>query len=138
MSTNKTKQPIEKPSTTILQSNNFYNQLQELPSIPFKTKVLRGSMSLEQTKRNKIRRELLHGLGNFLNQHLYKVAGIYEVEEGIAIEVAHPDAEKCGVGEGYITFIVGLSVQSLEYSAFENSELFREETNTPDLEVPKQ
>ena len=134
-----TKKPTttETKSTTILQSNNFYNQLQELPSIPFKTKVLRGSMSLEQTKRNKVRRELLHGLGNFLNQHLYKVAGVYEVEEGIAIEVAHPDAEKCGVGEGYITFIVGLSVQSLEYSAFENSELFREETNTPDLEVPK-
>ena len=134
-----TKKPTtnSNPSTTILTSNNFYNQLQELPTVPFKTKVLRGSMSLEQTKRNKVRRELLHGLGNFLNQYLYKVAGVYEVEEGIAIEVAHPDAEKCGVGEGYITFIVGLSVQSLEYSAFENSELFREETNTPDLEIPK-
>lgn len=134
-----TKKPTTNQTnqTTILTSNNFYHQLQELPSIPFKTKVLRGSMSLEQTKRNKVRRELLHGLGNFLNQHLYKVAGVYEVEEGIAIEVAHPDAEKCGVGEGYITFIVGLSVQSLEYSAFENSELFREETGTADLEVPK-
>ena len=136
MNTKKPTATTNQP-TTILASNNFYDQLQELPTVPFKTKVLRGSMSLEQTKRNKVRRELLHGLGNFLNQYLYKVAGVYEVEEGIAIEVAHPDAEKCGVGEGYITFIVGLSVQSLEYSAFENSELFREETGTPDLEVPQ-
>ena len=44
---------------SILNSTNFEAQLEELKTVPFECKVLRGSMSLEQTKRNLVRRELV-------------------------------------------------------------------------------
>lgn len=115
-------------SQKIFSSNHFLDQLEELPNIKFTTKMLRGSMCLEQTKRNKMRRELMRGLGKFFEETFEgSRINTYEVEEGIAIEVEHPDALKCGVGEGFITFILSLSVQSLEYKAFDNAELYREE-----------
>lgn len=37
----------------VLQSENFEQQLEELKTLPFEIKTLRGFPSLEQTKRNK-------------------------------------------------------------------------------------
>ena len=111
----------------ILESTNFCSQLEELKNVPFECKVLRGSMSLEQTKRNLVRRDLIEGLGKWLNEQLGNVVNIYEVKEGIAIEVENESALNSGAGNGFITLLLDLSIQSLEYDAYENSEMWAED-----------
>ena len=113
-----------------LKSKDFVEQVEELHKVPFETKILRGAMSLEQTKRNEVRRELLEGLGNFFEKIFSKSesnVGVYETKEGIAIEIEHPDAIDSGAGDGFITLLLDLSIQSLEYSAMEASELWEED-----------
>ena len=113
-----------------LKNENFIEQLEELQSVPFETKILRGSMSLEQTKRNEVRRELIEGLGKFFEKIFEEretSIGVYETKEGIALEIEHPDAIKSGAGDGFITLLLDISVQSLEYSAMEASELWEED-----------
>lgn len=112
------------------ESKDFVSQLEELPKISFATKILRGSMSLEQTKRNEVRRELLEGLKNFFEKifdEKYIPVGVYETKEGVAIEIEHPDAINSGAGEGFITLLLDLSIQSLEYNAMEANELWEED-----------
>ena len=111
----------------ILENKNFDKQLEELKTVPFECKVLRGSMSLEQTKRNLVRRELVEGLGKWLEERLGSIVNIYEVKEGIAIEVENESALNSGAGDGFITLLLDLSIQSLEYSAYEQSEMWAED-----------
>jgi hypothetical protein len=111
----------------ILESKSFDTQLEELKNVPFECKVLRGSMSLEQTKRNLVRRELVEGLGKWLEEHLGSIVNIYEVKEGIAIEVENQSALNSGAGDGFITLLLDLSIQSLEYSAYEQAEMWIED-----------
>lgn len=111
----------------VLQSENFATQLEELKNIPFECKVLRGSMSLEQTKRNLVRRDLVEGLGKWLTEKLGETVNVYEVKEGIAIEVENESALNSGTGNGFITLLLDLSIQSLEYDAYEQHELWNED-----------
>ena len=112
---------------SILNSTNFEAQLEELKTVPFECKVLRGSMSLEQTKRNLVRRELVEGLGKWLEEKLGESVNVYEVKEGIAIEVENASALNSGAGDGFITLLLDLSIQSLEYSAYEQAEMWIED-----------
>jgi hypothetical protein len=112
---------------SILNSTNFETQLEELKNVPFECKVLRGSMSLEQTKRNLVRRELVEGLGKWLEEKLGESVNVYEVKEGIAIEVENQSALNSGAGDGFITLLLDLSIQSLEYSAYEQAEMWIED-----------
>lgn len=111
----------------VLQSENFASQLEELKTVPFECKVLRGSMSLEQTKRNLVRRDLVEGLGKWLEEKLGENVNVYEVKEGIAIEVENQSALSSGAGNGFITLLLDLSIQSLEYDAYEQNELWNED-----------
>lgn len=111
----------------VLQSENFASQLEELKTVPFECKVLRGSMSLEQTKRNLVRRDLVEGLGKWLEKKLGENVNVYEVKEGIAIEVENQSALNSGAGNGFITLLLDLSIQSLEYDAYEQNELWNED-----------
>ena len=111
----------------VLQSENFASQLEELKTVPFECKVLRGSMSLEQTKRNLVRRDLVEGLGKWLEAQLGENVNVYEVKEGIAIEVENQSALNSGAGNGFITLLLDLSIQSLEYDAYEQNELWNED-----------
>ena len=111
----------------VLQSENFASQLEELKTVPFECKVLRGSMSLEQTKRNLVRRDLVEGLGKWLEEKLGENVNVYEVKEGIAIEVENQSALNSGAGNGFITLLLDLSIQSLEYDAYEQNELWNED-----------
>ena len=111
---------------SILQSKTFETQISELKSVPFECKVLRGSMSLEQTKRNLVRRELVEGLGKWLEEKLPN-ANFYEVREGIAIEVENDSVLNSGAGNGFITLLLDLSIQSLEYDAYEQAEIWAED-----------
>lgn len=111
----------------VLQSENFASQLEELKTVPFECKVLRGSMSLEQTKRNLVRRDLVEGLGKWLETQLGENVNVYEVKEGIAIEVENASALNSGAGNGFITLLLDLSIQSLEYDAYEQNELWNED-----------
>ena len=112
---------------SILENKSFDKQLEELKSVPFECKILRGSMSLEQTKRNLVRRELVEGLGKWLEEHLGNSVNVYEVKEGIAIEVENASAFNSGAGDGFITLLLDLSIQSLEYSAYEQAEMWIED-----------
>lgn len=112
---------------SILNSTNFEAQLEELKTVPFECKILRGSMSLEQTKRNLVRRELVEGLGKWLEEKLGESVNVYEVKEGIAIEVENASALNSGAGDGFITLLLDLSIQSLEYSAYEQAEMWIED-----------
>ena len=111
----------------ILENKSFDKQLEELKSVPFECKILRGSMSLEQTKRNLVRRELVEGLGKWLEEKLGESVNVYEVKEGIAIEVENESALNSGAGDGFITLLLDLSIQSLEYSAYEQAEMWTED-----------
>ena len=111
----------------VLQSENFASQLEELKTVPFECKVLRGSMSLEQTKRNLVRRDLVEGLGKWLEEKLGENVNVYEVKAGIAIEVENQSALNSGAGNGFITLLLDLSIQSLEYDAYEQNELWNED-----------
>lgn len=112
---------------SILESKEFNAQLDELKTVPFECKVLRGAMSLEQTKRNLVRRDLIMGLGAFLSNSLGNKVNVYEVKEGIAIEVENDSVLNCGTGNGFITLLLDLSIQSLEYDAYEQNELWNED-----------
>lgn len=111
----------------VLEAKEFSKQLEELKNVPFECKVLRGSMSLEQTKRNLVRRDLIEGLGAFLQAQLGEIVNVYEVREGIAIEVENASALNSGAGNGFITLLLDLSIQSLEYDAYEQSEVWIED-----------
>lgn len=107
----------------ILTSERFEDQLKELKNVPFEVKSLRGFPSLEQTKRNRVSRDLLEGLYNFLFEKFDKedLATVHYTTDGIALEIANesifngfPD------GNGTITLMVNLTLPNLEYDPLEN------------------
>lgn len=114
---------------SIFNSKTIENQLVELKSVPFEIKMLRGSLSLEQTKRNNMRRELVEGFVETLKTLFENNEGVnvYETAEGIAIEVENDSVIASESHSGFITLLLDLSVQNLEYDAYEASEIWLED-----------
>ena len=106
----------------IFTTENFIDQLNELKTVPFEIKMLRGSMNLNQTQRNQMRRELIESFVKFL-QEIFEPQGInvYNTPDGIAFEVENKSVLENKVGNGFITFLWNLTVTSLEYDAYEAS-----------------
>lgn len=109
-------------------STTFDEQLNELKTIPFEIKMLRGALSLEQTKRNNMRRDLVEGLGNFL-KNIFENTSIntYETREGIVLEVPNDSVYASEANSEYISILINLSVQNLEFDAFEAAEIWAED-----------
>ena len=106
----------------IFTADNFIDQLEELKTVPFEIKMLRGAMNLNQTQRNQMRRELIESFVNFLKE-IFEPKGInvYNTPDGIAFEVENQSVLDEKVGNGFITFLWNLTVTSLEYDAYEAS-----------------
>ena len=107
----------------ILNEKDFDKQLIELREVPFEIKSLRGYPSLEQTKRNKVRRDLMDGLYNYLFKLLDEkgIANVINTNDGIAIEVENKSVlEGYKEGNGFITLILDISMQNVAYDSMEN------------------
>ena len=110
----------------ILKSNNFDEQLKELQTIPFEIKTSRGFPTLEQTKRNLCRADLVEGLYNFLQANLTN--NIYLTSEGVSIEIENDSVlnwsnskESGEFGEkssGAITISCDIKVHNLADNAY--------------------
>jgi hypothetical protein len=112
----------------LFNSTTFDEQLKELKTIPFEIKMLRGALSLEQTKRNNMRRDLVEGLGNFLKNFFENTEiNTYETREGIVLEVPNDSVYASEANSEYISILINLSVQNLEFDAFEASEIWAED-----------
>lgn len=107
----------------VLNEKTFDKQLLELKTVPFEIKSLRGYPSLEQTKRNKVRRDLMDGLYNYLFTLLDEagIANVVNTNDGIAIEVENESVLKgYSEGNGYITLMLDISMQNVAYDSIEN------------------
>jgi len=107
----------------ILNETVFDKQLKELETVDFEVKSLRGFPSIEQTKRNRVGRDLMEGLYNYLFGLLDEsgIANVHYTNEGIAIEVENDKVyEQYPEGNGYITLVVNMTIPNLGYDALEN------------------
>lgn len=112
----------------VFNSTTFDEQLNELKTIPFEIKMLRGALSLEQTKRNNMRRDLVEGLGKFFEKIFNETnINVYETREGIVLEVPNDSVYSSEANTEYISLLLDISVQNLEYDAFEASEIWAED-----------
>ena len=112
----------------VFNSTTFDEQLNELKTIPFEIKMLRGALSLEQTKRNNMRRDLVEGLGKFFEKIFNETnINVYETREGIVLEVPNDSVYSSEANTEYISLLLDISVQNLEYDAFEASEIWTED-----------
>ena len=69
----------------ILCEGDFVEQIDCLKTVPFNITSSRGKPTLEQTKRNKVRGELLDGLTRYLDAILDGTsAAVYRVNEGVS------------------------------------------------------
>lgn len=113
--------------TKILCEGDFVEQVGALVSVPFNLTSSRGKPTLEQTKRNKVRGELLDGLAKYLDAILDGTsASVYRVSEGVAIEIAndgvYQSEQAGGLGDttnGTIVLTMDLTMQNLEYDAYQ-------------------
>lgn len=108
----------------VLQSENFEQQLEELKTLPFEIKTLRGFPSLEQTKRNKVRRDLMDSFAIWLEEKIGAIVNVNSTDEGIAIEVENSSvlnkAKDDSSMNGFITIMVDMSIQNLAYDSMEH------------------
>lgn len=115
---------------SILTSTTFPEQLEELKTVPFEIKMLRGALNLEQTKRNKVRRELLEGLRNYFEQVFSASTNVrvFETADGIVLELENDSVVKCEESNsGCMCIGLDLSIFNLEYDAFEASLVWEED-----------
>lgn len=114
--------------TSVLSSTDFVEMLQELQTTSFNISKSRNKPILEQTKRNKIRQELLDGLASYLGEVLRDTGtGVYRVPSGVVVEVPNQALYDRGKVEfpemtGMISMVLDLSMQNLEYDGFEEIE----------------
>lgn len=112
----------------VLKATKFLEQLQELTTTDFNITASRGNPVLEQTKKNNARADLIDGLAVYLQELLNGHANVYQVQEGIAIEVdSDAVAAKYPEGNGMITMVLDLTVKSLDYDAYMEADLYAEE-----------
>lgn len=122
----------------VLKATEFLEQLQELTTTEFNITAARGNPVLEQTKKNNARTDLMDGLAKFLEEKLSPHANVYLVQEGIAIEIENESvAQKCKEGNGMITMVLDLTVKSLDFDAFVESDLYSEERAAKELKKSK-
>ena len=115
--------------TKILNSTDFVDQIEELATVPFNITSSRGKPTLEQTKRNLVRAELLDSLAAYLSSILEGTgATVFRVADGIAIEVsndlvyaAEQDNGLSDTTNGTMVVTFDATMQSLEYDAYQAS-----------------
>jgi hypothetical protein len=115
--------------TKVLQQADFVDQIEELATIPFNITSSRGKPTLEQTKRNLVRAELLDSLAAYLSSILDGTgATVFRVADGIAIEVSndlvYAAEQDNGLSEttnGTMVVTFDATMQSLEYDAYQAS-----------------
>lgn len=115
--------------TKILNSTDFVDQIEELATVPFNITSSRGKPTLEQTKRNLVRAELLDSLAAYLSSILEGTgATVFRVADGIAIEVsndlvyaAEQDNGLTDTTNGTMVVTFDATMQSLEYDAYQAS-----------------
>lgn len=113
--------------TKVLCEGDFVEQVDCLKTVPFNLTSSRGKPTLEQTKRNKVRGELLDGLAKYLDAILDGTsASVYRVSEGVAIEIAndgvYQSEQVAGLGDttnGTIVLTMDVTMQNLEYDAYQ-------------------
>lgn len=121
-------------SINILQTTDFIDQLTELSTVTFNISSSRNKPTLEQTKRNNIRYELLNGLYNHLCSITDpSIVSIYRTKEGVALEVFNEDVYKkqqeSGMSNvsGSIVMTLGLKMESLDYDVYEQGMVWEED-----------
>lgn len=115
--------------TKVLQQTDFVDQIEELATTPFNITSSRGKPTLEQTKRNLVRAELLDSLAAYLSSILDGTgATVFRVADGIAIEVsndlvyaAEQDNGLADTTNGTMVVTFDATMQSLEYDAYQAS-----------------
>ena len=123
--------------TKVLQQTDFVDQIEELATIPFNITSSRGKPTLEQTKRNLVRAELLDSLAAYLSSILEGTgATVFRVADGIAIEVsndlvyaAEQDNGLTDTTNGTMVVTFDATMQSLEYDAYQASLDWEEDVN---------
>lgn len=121
----------------VLCEGDFVEQIDCLKTVPFNITSSRGKPTLEQTKRNKVRGELLDGLTRYLDAILDGTsAAVYRVNEGVAIEIANDGVyhgEQAGgldgTTNGTIVLTLDLTMQNLEYDAYQAAIEWEEDVN---------
>lgn len=108
----------------VLENDMFPEQIDELHELEVVVKNLRGFPSIEQTKRNRISRDLVQGLFNWVKDELEtkrNVANVYYTLDGVAIEVSNDNVyEQFSEGNGCITILLKVEMPNLGYDALEN------------------
>lgn len=115
--------------TKILNSVEFVDQIEELATTPFNLTSSRGKPTLEQTKRNLVRGELLDGLAAYLNAILDgSGATVFRTSNGVSIEVSNEgvyQAEQAAgltdTTNGTIVISLDATMENLEYDAYQAS-----------------
>lgn len=117
------------PLSPVLPVGTFVEQLEALQVVPFNLSSARGKPTLEQTKRNKMRNELLDSLTAYLDAVLDGTGvAVFRVGEGVALEVPNEHvyakqvaANLTATTNGTITLTLDLTVQNLEYDAYQEN-----------------
>lgn len=113
--------------TKILYDGDFVEQLEHFPEISFNLTTSRGKPTLEQTKRNIARAELLTSLAAYLSAVLDGTGvNAYRTADGVALEISHDGVyaaeQAAGLGEttnGTVVITLSATMESLEYDAYQ-------------------
>lgn len=110
---------------------NFIELLTDISNRPFDiTTTAAGASQINQTQRNKLKREVMASLGEALSQVFENSAmNVYMTDKGVAIEVPNTNIADAydGVGSGAITMVLDLKIQSLDVDATVEADLYAED-----------
>ena len=131
------------PFAPVLPEVPFPEQLEALQTTHFNLSSSRGKPTLEQTRRNKMRNELVDSLAIYLSKVLDGTGTeVYRVRDGIALEVPHDEvygleqANNLETCNGTVVLTLDLTVQNLEYDAYQENLEWVEESQVK-LELAK-
>ena len=107
--------------TKVLYDGDFVEQLEHFPEISFNLTTSRGKPTLEQTKRNIARAELLTSLAAYLSAVLDGTGvNAYRTADGVALEISHDGVyaaeQAAGLGEttnGTVVITLSATMESL-------------------------